>query len=107
MNKKFHIHKGDTVQITAGNDKGEKGKVVKVFTKTDRAIVEGHNMISKHIKPSPTNPQGGIVRTEAPIHVSNLMVIDGKGNVTRIGRRRDKDGKLERYSKKSNEAIKS
>ncbi|MFK7757557.1 MAG: 50S ribosomal protein L24 [Flavobacteriales bacterium] len=107
MNKKFHIHKGDLVKVTTGVDKGKEGKVIKVLTKKDRALVEGVNIVSKHIKPSPTNPQGGIVKTEAAIHVSNLMVIDGKGNVTRIGRRRDKDGKLERYSKKSNEAIKS
>ncbi len=107
MNKKFHIHKGDLVKVTTGVDKGKEGKVIKVLTKKDRAIVEGVNMVSKHIKPSPTNPQGGIVKTEAAIHVSNLMVMDAKGNVTRIGRRRDKDGKLVRYSKKSNEEIKS
>ncbi len=107
MNKKFQIHKGDLVKVTAGVDKGKEGKVIKVLTKKDRALVEGVNIVSKHIKPSPTNPQGGIVKAEAAIHVSNLMVIDSKGNVTRVGRRRDKDGKLERYSKKSNEAIKS
>jgi len=107
MSKKFHIHKGDLVKVTVGVNKGTEGKVIKVLTKKDRALVEGVNIVSKHIKPSPTNPQGGIVKTEAPIHVSNLMVIDAKGNVTRIGRRRDENGKLVRYSKKSNEVIKS
>jgi len=107
MNKKFHIHKGDTVKVTTGVDKGKQGKVIKVLTKKDRALVEGVNVVSKHIKPSPTNPQGGIVKTEASIHVSNLMVIDSKGEVTRIGRKRNDEGKLVRYSKKSNVEIKS
>jgi large subunit ribosomal protein L24 len=107
MIKKFHVHKGDNVKVIAGVNKGSEGKVIKVLTKKDKALVEGVNVVTKHIKPSPTNPQGGIVKTEAPVHVSNLMVIDNQGNPTKIGRRRNKEGKLERFSKKSNEVIKS
>lgn len=105
--KKFHIKKGDTVVVNAGVDKGKQGKVLEVITKKDRAVVEGINMISKHTKPNAANPQGGIVKTEAPIHISNLNVVDpttGKG--TRIGRRLNDDNKLVRYSKKSGEEIK-
>ncbi|MFZ6051702.1 50S ribosomal protein L24 [Halocola ammonii] len=106
MRKKFHIRKGDQVRVIAGNHKGQEGKVVEVLTKKDRAIVEGVNMISKHVKPSATNPQGGITKTEAGLHVSNLMVIDNQGNATRVGRKPGENGKLTRYSKKSGEEIK-
>ncbi|MDX9882140.1 MAG: 50S ribosomal protein L24 [Prolixibacteraceae bacterium] len=107
MQKKLHIKKGDTVIVNAGNYKGQQGKVLEVIRKTDRAIVEGVNMIKKHTKPNAANPQGGIVEKEAPIHVSNLMLKDPKtGKATRIGRKLDEKGKLVRYSKKSGEEIK-
>lgn len=104
---KLHIKKGDTVKVIAGNSKGLSGKVLVVYPQENRAIVEGANKIKKHTKPSPKNTQGGIVEKEAPIHISNLMVVDSKGNATRIGRRLDeKTNKLVRYSKKTGEVIK-
>ena len=105
---KLHIKKGDTVKVIAGNSKGQEGKVIQVITDKSRALVEGVNMVSKHSKPNAANPQGGIVKQEAPIHISNLMVVDPKsGTATRIGRKADtKTGKLVRYSKKSGEVIK-
>ncbi len=104
---KLHIKKGDTVFVNTGNDKGKTGKVVKVLVEKQRAIVEGVNMVSKSQKPNAKNPQGGIVKMEAPIHISNLNVVDPKsGKPTRIGRRRNEDGKLVRYSKTSGEEIK-
>ena len=85
---KLHIKKGDTVYVNAGEDKGRTGKVLKVFVDKRRAIVEGLNMVSKSQKPSAKNPQGGIVKQEAPIHISNLNVVDPKtGKPTRIGRK--------------------
>ncbi len=107
MQKKLHIKKGDTVIVNAGNYKGQAGKVLEVIRKTDRAIVEGVNMMKKHTKPNAEHPQGGIVEKEAPIHISNLMLKDPKtGKATRIGRKLDEKGKLVRYSKKSGEEIK-
>ena len=104
---KLHIKKGDTVYVNAGEDKGRKGKVLKVFVEKQRAIVEGLNMVSKSQKPSAKNPQGGIVKQEASIHISNLNVLDPKtGKPTRIGRKLNADGKLVRYAKKSGEEIK-
>lgn len=104
---KLHIKKGDTVKVIAGNSKGQEGKVVEIITSKSRAIVEGVNMVSKHTKPNAASPQGGIVKQEASIHISNLMLVDPKsGEVTRIGRKLDdKTGKLIRYSKKSGEVI--
>lgn len=103
---KFHIRKGDTVQIIAGNDKGKTGKVLIVNKEKYRAVVEGANMVTKHVKPSATNPEGGIEQTEASIHISNLMLIDpASGEATRTGRKLNADGKLQRYSKKSGEFI--
>ncbi|KAB2815773.1 MAG: 50S ribosomal protein L24 [Bacteroidetes bacterium] len=103
---KFHIKKGDNVTVIAGNSKGETGRVIRMIPKQNRAVVEGVNMVSKHQKPSASNPQGGIVKMEAPIHISNLMLIDPKENVpTRVGRRVE-DGKIVRYAKKSGEVIK-
>ena len=94
------------VMVIAGEDKGKTGKVLKVYPEKNRAIVEGRNLVKKHTKPSAKNTQGGIVEQEAPIHLSNLMVMDGK-TPTRIGRRiSEKTGKLVRYSKKSGEEIK-
>lgn len=104
---KFHIKKGDTVFINAGDDKGKTGRVLKVDTKKNRAIVEGRNMITKRTKPSAQHPQGGMVHKEASIHISNLNPVDPKtGAPTRVGRRRNDDGKLERYAKKSGELLK-
>ena len=103
---KFHIRKGDTVKILAGNDKGKTGKVLEVNTTKYRAIVEGANMVTKHIKPSAASPEGGIQETEASIHLSNLMVVDpSSGDAVRTGRKLNDDGKLQRYSKKSGEFI--
>ncbi len=107
MNKKLHIKKGDMVIVNAGNDKGKTGKVLEIITKKDRAIVEGINMVSKHTKPNAKHPQGGIIKMEAGIHISNLQVVDpSKGVATRIGRRIGENGKLVRYAKKSGEEIK-
>ena len=104
---KLHIKKGDTVYVNTGVDKGKTGKVLKVLVEKQRAIVEGINMVSKSQKPSAQNPQGGIVKMEAPIHISNLNVVDPKsGKPTRIGRRLNDAGKLVRYAKKSGEEIK-
>lgn len=95
------------VFVNAGNDKGKTGKVLAVNVEKSRAIVEGINMVSKHTKPNSKNPQGGIVKQEAGIHVSNLQVVDPvKGGATKIGRRLGENGKLVRYAKKSGEEIK-
>lgn len=106
MQAKLHIKKGDTVKVIAGDAKGQQGKVVSVDRDKLRVIVEGVNEVSKHTKPNAKNPQGGIVKKEASIHISNLMLlVDGK--TTRTGRKADeKSGKLVRYSKKTGEVIK-
>ena len=106
MYKRVKVKKGDEVIVIAGSDKGSKGRVLEVYRKNDRVLVEGVNMIKKHHKPSPTNPEGRIEEKEAAIHISNVMVVDGSGNATRVGRRRGDDGKLVRYSKKNKEEIK-
>lgn len=104
---KLHIKKGDTVYVSAGEDKGKTGRVLEVLVKEQRAIVEGINLVSKHTKPNAANPQGGIVKKEASIHISNLNVVDPKtGNATRIGRKLNDAGELVRFSKKSGEEIK-
>jgi|TARA_B100000768_G_scaffold120769_1_gene111742 large subunit ribosomal protein L24 len=105
---KLHVKKGDTVKVLSGNSKGQEGKVIEVLIARSRAIVEGVNMVSKHSKPNAANPQGGITKMEASIHISNIMVVDPKsGDATRTGRKLDdKSGKLVRYSKKSGEIIK-
>ena len=103
----MHIKKGDTVYVNAGNDRGKTGRVVRVLVKKNRAVVEGINMVSKSVKPSAKHPQGGIIKMEAPIHVSNLNLIDPKsGKPTRVGYRINEEGKKVRYSKKSGEEIK-
>jgi large subunit ribosomal protein L24 len=102
MAKKLHIKKGDTVKIIAGESKGQTGKIIKVFAEENRVIIEGDGIkkISKHTKPNAANPQGGIVKKEAPIHVSNVMVVDpATGKPARIGRKLNSEGKLERYFK--------
>jgi large subunit ribosomal protein L24 len=102
---KLRIKTGDTVRVIAGDHKGSEGKVVSVDREKNKALVEGVNMVSKHEKPSAQNPQGGIVKKEAPIHVSNLSLIDSKsGETTRVGFD-VRDGKKVRFSKKSNEVI--
>ena len=101
---KLHIKKGDIVFVNAGEDKGKTGRVLQVLVKDNRAIVEGINVVSK---PNAKNPQGGIEKKEAPIHLSNLNVVDPKsGKATRIGRKLNEKGALVRYSKKSGEEIK-
>ncbi|MBO5189366.1 MAG: 50S ribosomal protein L24 [Alistipes sp.] len=103
----MHIKKGDMVQVIAGDNKGQQGKVLKVEVSKSRAIVEGVNICKKATKPNAQNPQGGIVEKEAPIHVSNLQVLDPKsGKPTKVGRKADAKGKLVRYAKKSGEEIK-
>tara|TARA_R110000765_G_scaffold134951_1_gene233934 strand:- start:348 stop:662 length:315 start_codon:yes stop_codon:yes gene_type:complete len=103
--KKLKIKVGDIVRIVAGDHKGVEGKVMKVDFEKNKAIVEGANLVSKHEKPSAKNPQGGIVKKEALIHISNLSLIDAKsGNTTRVGYE-VRDGKKVRFSKKSNEVI--
>ena len=104
---KLHIKKNDTVVVLAGEDKGKTGKVLKVLVEKNRALVEGVNMVSKSTKPSAQNPQGGIVKQEAPIHISNLSLIDPKsGKATRVGIKVIEDGKKVRIAKKSGEEIK-
>jgi len=104
---KLHIKKNDTVVVLAGEDKGKTGKVLKVLVDKNRALVEGVNMVSKSTKPSAKNPQGGIVKQEAPIHISNLSLIDPKsGKATRVGIKVTEDGKKVRIAKKSGEEIK-
>jgi large subunit ribosomal protein L24 len=104
--KKLHIKKGDTVYVNAGNDKGKTGKVLSVDPKADRAVVEGINMVSKHTKPNSKQPQGGIIKQEAGIHISNVQLIDPQsGKPTRVGYKFE-DGKKIRFAKKSGEEIK-
>ena len=104
---KLHIKKNDTVVVLAGQDKGKTGKVLKVLVDEKRALVEGVNMVSKSTKPSAKNPQGGIVKQEAPIHISNLSLVDPKsGKPTRVGIKVAEDGKKVRIAKKSGEEIK-
>lgn len=103
---KLKIKKGDIVKVTTGEYKGTQGKVLEVIPGDCKALVEGCNLVSKATKPNAKNPNGGIVKKEAPIHISNLMVVDAKGNATRIGRRLNENGKLVRFSKKSGEEIK-
>ncbi|MDR2690887.1 MAG: 50S ribosomal protein L24 [Dysgonamonadaceae bacterium] len=104
---KLHIKKGDTVYVNTGEDRGKTGRVLKVFIEKRRALVEGVNMVSKATKPNAKSPQGGFQKKEAPVHISNLNVLDPKsGKPTRIGRRLNAKGVLVRYSKKSGEEIK-
>ena len=102
---KFRLKKGDIVKVITGESKGQQGRVLEIITSERRALVEGVNLVSRHTKPNSKTPQGGIVKKESPVHISNLMLIDGKGNVTRVGRR-EEDGKHLRYSKATGETIK-
>lgn len=104
---KLHIRRGDTVKVIAGDDKGKSGKVLEVILEKQRAIVEGVNITTKHTKPSAGKPEGGIKKVEAPVHVSNLMLVDpASGKTTRVGRKLNEKNKLQRYSKKTGEFIK-
>ena len=104
---KLHIKKGDTVYVLSGEDRGKQGRVLSVLVSKQRAIVEGINVVSKSTKPNAKHPQGGIVKMEAPVHISNLSLLDPKsGKPTRVGRRKNDKGVTVRYSKKSGEEIK-
>ncbi len=107
MKVKLHIKKDDLVKVLAGDSKGQEGKILSIDKVKNRAVVEGVNLVSKHTKPDAKNPQGGIVKKEASVHVSNLMLIEpGTGKVTRVGRKLNENKKLVRYSKKTGEVIK-
>ena len=107
MIKKLHIKKGDVVIVNSGEYKGQQGRVLELLRDKSRAIVEGVNMVSKHTKPNAQSPQGGITKQEAPIHISNLNLVDpSSGEATRIGRKLNDKNKLVRYAKKSGEEIK-
>jgi large subunit ribosomal protein L24 len=106
MQKKLHIKIGDTVKVISGESKGQEGKILTIDRKKERVIVEGANIVKKHVKPSASNPQGGIVDKEAGIHISNVMLVVN-GVPTKIGRRVADNGKLVRFSKKTGEEIKS
>lgn len=100
---KLKLKTGDNVRVIAGDQKGKEGKISRVFLDKNRAIVEGVNMVSKHTKPSAQSPQGGIVKKEASLNISNLALLED-GNVTKVGYRLE-DGKKVRFSKKSDKAI--
>lgn len=103
---KLHVKTGDLVMVIAGKDKGKKGRILKAFPKKQRVLVEGVNLIKKHVRPSPDNPQGGIITKEAPIHVSNVMPIDPKtGQPTRVGYKILENGKKVRIAKKSGAVL--
>ena len=104
--KKFHIRKGDTVFVIAGNDKGKTGKVLEVLREKDRVVVEGINMVSKHTKPNAQHPQGGIIKQEAAIHISNVQLLDPKTSAPTRVAMKVVDGKKVRVAKKSGEEIK-
>ena len=103
MATKLKIKTGDTVKVIAGNNKGATGKVLQVLVEENRVVVEGVKMIKRHTKPSAANPQGGIVESEAPIHISNVMLLDGD-IATKVGRK-EVDGKLNRYAKKTDNIL--
>ena len=103
--KKLKIRKGDTVYVNAGNDKGKTGKVLEVIREKDRVLVEGINMVSKHTKPNSKAPQGGIVKQEAPIHISNVNLMDAAGKPTKVAHK-VVDGKKVRIAKSTGEEIK-
>ncbi len=104
---KLKIRKGDLVKVIAGDSKGTQGKILEIIKEKNRALVEGANMVSKHTKPNAATPNGGIVKMEAAIHISNLMLVDPKsGKATRVGRKRNDAGKLVRIAKTTGEEIK-
>jgi large subunit ribosomal protein L24 len=102
--KKFHVKKGDTVKVIAGDDKSKSGKVLAIISSDNKALVEGVNIVTKHIKPTASKPNGGIEKKEAPVHISNLMLVNpSSGEATRVGGKANAKGKLEKTSKKSGE----
>lgn len=104
---KLNIRKGDTVQVIAGDDKGKSGKVLEIQAVKNRAVVEGVAIVTKHTKPSAGKPEGGIKKTEGTINISNLMLVDpASGKPTRVGRKKDAEGNLQRFAKKTGEIIK-
>ena len=103
--KGLHVKTGDTVKVIAGNDKGKTGRIVSVKTTVNKVLVEGVNLVTKHNKPSAKSPNGGITKQEAPIHASNVMLVDASGTAIRTGRKADDKGKLQRYSKKTGDII--
>jgi large subunit ribosomal protein L24 len=104
MSQKMHIKVGDTVKVLAGESRGKEGEVTTIDRAKNRAKVNGLNMVTKHVKPNAANPQGGREEVEAGIHISNLMVVAG-GQASRVGRRKNDDGKNVRYSKKTDKEI--
>ena len=102
--KKIKIKTGENVKVITGNNKGSEGKVLKIVSDKNRLIVEGVNMVKKHMKPNAQNPQGGIIEKEASIHISNVSLLTSSGESTKVGYRMD-DNKKVRFSKKSNEVI--
>ena len=101
---KLKIKSGDTVRVITGDHKGSEGKVLKVYAEKNKAIVEGINMVKKHMKPNAQNPQGGIVEKEALIQISNLSLLTSKGDTTRVGYKEENGVKV-RYAKQTNEVI--
>ena len=106
--QKLHIRRGDMVKVIAGNDKGRTGRILEMLVSKNRAVVEGVNIVTKHVKPSAERPEGGIEKTEGSVHISNLQLIDpASGEAARTGRKLNEKGKLQRYSKKTGEFIKN
>ena len=106
--QKFHVRKGDNVKVISGDSKGKTGKIVSIITTDAKAIVEGINIKTKHTKPTAAKPNGGIVKLEAPVHISNLALVDpATGAITKVGRKINSDGKLERVSRKTGGVIKN
>lgn len=104
---KLNLKKGDKVKVIAGEDRNSEGVILEIFLEENRAVVEGVNIVTRHQKPSAGKPEGGLKKTEAPVHISNLMLIDpASGKPTRVGRKLNAEGKLQRYSKKTGEFIK-
>lgn len=102
---KFHVRSGDTVKVIAGNAKGKSGTILKVLTDKQRVIIDGVNLIKKHVKPTAQEPQGQIVETEGSVHISNVMLMDASGQATRTGRKLNDKGKLQRFAKKTGKLI--
>lgn len=104
--KKLHVKTGDTVKVIAGDERGKTGRIIAVNIEKQKVTIEGLNLVTKHNKPSAKNPQGGITKVEAPIHASNVAIVDPKsGETIKVGRRKNSEGKSERYSKKTGEVI--
>ena len=104
--KKLHVKTGDTVKVIAGDERGKTGRITSVLTDKNKVVIEGLNLVTKHTKPSAKNPQGGISKVEAPIHASNVSLVDPKtGEKAKTANRKNSAGKTERYSKKTGEVI--